>query len=114
VHPVTGEGIHYALWSAELATQAIAISDLRLYDSLWRQEYGKELISGGKKSKVFCKPDTLDNIVQFAGKSSVFANIILDLYTGCLEISRAEKRILLKTPKILLETAAALISAAVS
>ena len=43
VHPLTGEGIAYALWSAELLAQAFADGDPLGYEALWRAAYGHEL-----------------------------------------------------------------------
>ena len=43
VHPITGEGIAYALWSAELLEKGLRQAETEAYDSLWRQEYGDQL-----------------------------------------------------------------------
>lgn len=43
VHPITGEGILYALWSANLVAKAIASGDVQSYDRLWRSAYGATL-----------------------------------------------------------------------
>ena len=40
VHPITGEGISFALWSAELLAQAFLPGEPQVYDSLWREAYG--------------------------------------------------------------------------
>ena len=41
--PVTGEGIYYALRSAELLAQAYVSGDFRSYEQLWRADFGAEL-----------------------------------------------------------------------
>jgi geranylgeranyl reductase family protein len=41
--PVTGEGIYYALRSAELLAQAYLSGDLRSYEDKWRADFGAEL-----------------------------------------------------------------------
>lgn len=43
VHPITGEGIAYALWSAELLAEAFSQEDPGRYESLWRRSYGNGL-----------------------------------------------------------------------
>jgi flavin-dependent dehydrogenase len=48
VHPITGEGVAYALWSAELLGQALRRGDRQAYDSLWRQAYGHCLTSASE------------------------------------------------------------------
>jgi geranylgeranyl reductase family protein len=41
--PVTGEGIYYALRSAELLAQAYLSGEFRSYEQLWRADFGAEL-----------------------------------------------------------------------
>ena len=41
--PVTGEGIYYALRSAELLAQAYLSRDFRSYEAKWRADFGAEL-----------------------------------------------------------------------
>jgi flavin-dependent dehydrogenase len=45
VHPITGEGIVYALWSAELLAKALRRGDPQIYEDLWREKYGTELMA---------------------------------------------------------------------
>jgi flavin-dependent dehydrogenase len=45
VHPITGEGIAYALWSAELLAKALRRGDPQIYEDLWREKYGTELMA---------------------------------------------------------------------
>jgi len=42
VQPITGEGIAYALWSAELLAEAIARGKPQVYEDLWRNAYGRQ------------------------------------------------------------------------
>ena len=58
VHPVTGEGTAYALWSAELLAQAFANGDPMAYEELWRTRYGQEL---AKASEVL-RNSTVSNV----------------------------------------------------
>jgi len=45
VHPLNGEGIAYALWSAELLAEALEHGEPQLYESRWRQEYGSAMMA---------------------------------------------------------------------
>ena len=61
VDQITGEGIPYALRSAELASEAISQNNLHLYDSSWREEYGAFLSYSAKLrnlifSRCICTP----------------------------------------------------------
>ena len=42
---MTGEGIAYALWSAELLAQAFQQGDPQAYEGLWRARYGRGLLA---------------------------------------------------------------------
>jgi flavin-dependent dehydrogenase len=41
VHPLTGEGIAYALWSAELLAEAFMQGDPQAFVGLWEGHYGR-------------------------------------------------------------------------
>lgn len=47
VHPITGEGIAYALWSAESLSEAFRQGDPQVYEDLWRESYGQGLRAAG-------------------------------------------------------------------
>lgn len=107
VDPISGKGLQYALWSAELASQAFSASDLRLYDSLWKEEYGRDLMHYCFPKKRFYKPAFLDNITRFAQRSQSFSNIIYDLIISDRKWNTAGKRLLCQAPRILFEAAVA-------
>jgi flavin-dependent dehydrogenase len=44
VHPIVGEGIPYALWSAKLLAEAIKEKHPLAYEQLWRTRYGHGFI----------------------------------------------------------------------
>jgi len=48
VHPLTGEGIAYALWSADLLAKAIGGGEPMAYENLGREHYGQTLMSAGE------------------------------------------------------------------
>lgn len=60
VDPINGEGILYALWSGQLAAKAITAKNLRLYDRLWRKEYGDYLKSRSIERESFFNPLSLE------------------------------------------------------
>lgn len=43
VHPLTGEGIAYSLWSAELLAEAFRKGNPQAYEGLWPERYGHGL-----------------------------------------------------------------------
>jgi geranylgeranyl reductase family protein len=54
--PLTGEGILYALWSGKLAASAIARNDVKIYDELWRENYGRYLMKRCSQKNAFYNP----------------------------------------------------------
>jgi flavin-dependent dehydrogenase len=103
INPLTGKGILHALWSAELASQAFLASELRLYDSLWREEYGRDFMRICNPQKRFGKPSLLDNIIRYAHCSKSLSNIILELVIGEQKDLSTGKRLLMEAPRILFE-----------
>lgn len=104
VHPLTGEGVLYALWSAELASQAISAGDTRLYDSLWREEYGNELVKAVVAQKILYSRNAIDTMLWFSARSSTLSDIVFTLLSGDVTANSAWARTLLNIPKIGLET----------
>ena len=51
--PVTGEGIYYALRSAELFVEAYLSGDVEAYDAGWRADFGRELRRASKMRRRF-------------------------------------------------------------
>ena len=51
--PVTGEGIYYALRSAELFTDACLAGDVASYEAKWRADFGRELRRASKMRRRF-------------------------------------------------------------
>jgi geranylgeranyl reductase family protein len=51
--PVTGEGIYYALRSAELFAEAYLAGEVKSYESMWRADFGRELRRASKMRRRF-------------------------------------------------------------
>jgi geranylgeranyl reductase family protein len=51
--PVTGEGIYYALRSAELFAEAFLAGDVGSYETRWREDFGRELRRASKMRRRF-------------------------------------------------------------
>jgi flavin-dependent dehydrogenase len=45
VHPISAEGIAYALWSAELLAEVFGMGDPQVYEGLWRERYGRGFLA---------------------------------------------------------------------
>ena len=69
VDPISGEGIMYALWSGELAAEAIIRGSLESYDISWRKEYGERLKQRAIYRKEFYDPCRIELAAIFSGKN---------------------------------------------
>jgi flavin-dependent dehydrogenase len=99
----TGEGITYALWSAELASEAILNNDPSSFNSLWRKEYGENLIGSCKSRDLFYNPFVLENSIRLAKRSKTLSNFFYELITNQISQHDLLKRVIKDTPKIIKE-----------
>jgi len=77
VDPVSGEGIRYALWSAELAAGCIAGGNHLYYDKLWRKRYGHYLLNSARLKKYPYYELPLNITVGLARRSKTFSKSAL-------------------------------------
>jgi len=89
INPVSGEGIYYALASAELAArvsaEAIQANDaseqfLSRYEKRWKNDFGKEIKLMLRSTKQWGKRN--ENIVKLASKDSKLAEMLFTTMTG--------------------------------
>lgn len=100
VDPITGDGITYALWSAELASKAIINDDPSSFDQLWRREYGENLIAGCKMRDTFYNPNLLELSLKIATKSKTLSNVLYNI----MQSQQYYRKLFRKTIKIFLKT----------
>jgi len=104
VDPITGEGIIFALWGAELLSKAILNGDIKSYDSLWRKVYGHNLMTGTKFLHTFYKPNILELIIMIARNSKTFAKIVHKTIGSEIFYENLIMEIVKNSPKILIES----------
>ncbi len=67
VHPLTGEGISYALWSAESLAEALKQGAPQDYENLWRQDLGRGLmVSAARLSRLGKAGRSYESVFQLA------------------------------------------------
>jgi flavin-dependent dehydrogenase len=84
--PVTGEGIYYALRSAELFAEAYLRSDVASYEESWRADFGGELRRAAEMRRKFYgdflgAPFT-ERMIQFAGAHRGIRRTLGELIAG--------------------------------
>lgn len=103
VDPSTGEGITYALWSAELASKAIENNNPKSFDLLWRKEYGDNLIGSCKSRDLFYNHRLLEYSIRLANRSKTLSTFFYELITNQIPQNHLLNRIVRDTPKTMME-----------
>jgi flavin-dependent dehydrogenase len=121
VDPVTGEGIYYAIRSADLATKLV-LSDAHspaeqasVYRSLLHRDFTMDLEVGAHVAKrlflgQFLYGNVPARMVQFMRRSPSFSVIVQDLFAGTQNYVELKERLLRSMRRTLLDMCASLIS----
>lgn len=109
VDAITGEGLYYALRSAELLGQALLADEPEKYPALVKDDFGSELERAARISDRFYAGEWLggsviERMIQLTGRSSVFRNLMRDLFAGVQEYSNLRDRIYRSLPRIAAES----------
>lgn len=104
VNPITGEGVLYALWSAELASRALTEGNPGKFDALWREEYYPELVEACRLVRFIYSARVLNFFVGRASRSKAAERILADLLADPQSYRGLVKRAILSLPMILFES----------
>jgi geranylgeranyl reductase family protein len=85
VDPVSGEGIYYAIYSAEILSQCILENELALYQQLCMKYFGENLAKALQNFKYFYQPEFIEVMIQVAKESLWVRRIISDMMSGSLD-----------------------------
>jgi geranylgeranyl reductase family protein len=85
VDPVSGEGIYYAIYSAEILSQCILENELALYQPLCMKHFGENLAKALQGLKYFYQPEFIEVMIQMAKESLSVCRIISDMMSGSLD-----------------------------
>jgi geranylgeranyl reductase family protein len=99
--PVTGEGIYYALRSAELLAEAYHRGDLESYETAWREGFGAELRRAAQMRRRFYgnfwgAPFT-ERMIEFAKGHRGVRRVLGDLVAGEQGYTNLKKKLLKST-----------------
>lgn len=103
VDPASVEGISYALWSAELAAKSIIDGDHREFDTLWRKEYGEDLLDSMKYKDIMYNSKFLDFSVKLAKRSKTYSQLMFDIISKKQDNGTLISRIVTDLPKTIKE-----------
>ena len=113
VDAITGEGLYYALRSAELMAESLLGGEPETYASAAQREIMPELERAARIADRFYAGDwlggsVLERMVQLTGSSTKFRQLMRDLFSGAQEYSTLKQRVYRSLPRIAAE---ALVSA---
>lgn len=111
VDPITGEGLYYALRSAELLAECYSAGRVADYPKLLRKDFLHDLELGARIAGRFYHGKFLGGavttrMVQFAARSATFAALIQDLFAGSQGYLGLKQRLLKQLNRTLGEIAA--------
>jgi flavin-dependent dehydrogenase len=111
VDPITGEGIYFAMRSGELLAESLLAGAPESYpERLW-QDFGRKLALGARLARLFYQGDFLGQpsttrLVQLAGRSQAFMDLLESLIEGSLSYARLASRLYAAFGKALVEIVA--------
>ena len=108
VNGFTAEGIYYAMVTGELAAKAVLRGAPVTYERAWRREIGAELADSITVQRyLFGRPGRVDAMVRGAHKAPDLANALVDYAMGKLSYHAVRRRLLLRSPRLLVSLLAA-------
>jgi flavin-dependent dehydrogenase len=108
VDAITGEGLYYALRSAELLSQALLADSPRSYPILVKQDFLPELERAARIADRFYSGEwlggsVLERMLQLTARSARFRELMRDLFAGTQAYSDLRQRVSRSLPRIALE-----------
>jgi flavin-dependent dehydrogenase len=115
VDPITGEGLYYAMRSAEVLSQALLAGRPESYRELLRQDLLPELELAAKMADRFYTGrwmgDTvLERTIQFTASSPSFRLLMSDMFAGTQGYRDLRRRLYRTLPRMLAESLASALS----
>jgi geranylgeranyl reductase family protein len=109
VDPITGEGLYYALRSAELCAQAVLAGNLDQYGASIEKEILPELRLAARLSNRFYNgqvfgESVLEKMVALAQQSEKIRDLMSDLFAGIQEYSDLRSRLLRILPGVMVDS----------
>jgi flavin-dependent dehydrogenase len=82
VDPVSGEGIYYALCSADMAAACLAENNLALYHDLCMERIGRILVEASRSYPFLYRDEFIGTMISLADKSRTIRGIISEMMAG--------------------------------
>lgn len=111
VDPITGEGLFYALRSAELLAQAVMSHAPESYPTLIKDDFLPDLVHASRIAERFYGGEwmgdpVIERMIQLTGHSLRFRDLMRDLFAGSQEYTDLKQRLYRSMPIIAAEALA--------
>jgi flavin-dependent dehydrogenase len=111
--PITGEGIYYALRSAQLLARTLRASASPLgYARAVLDDFGRDLLKAAALRDWFYAPGFTDRMIAYCRRSPALRRILADLVLGEQGYVGLKRRLLRVSPRFLLESTLATLRSA--
>jgi len=85
VEPISGEGIYYAIYSAEILAECILKNELPLYQQICMKHFGENLVKACQTFEYFYQAEFLETMVTMAEKSKPIRKILSEMVAGDID-----------------------------
>jgi flavin-dependent dehydrogenase len=111
VDAITGEGLYYALRSAELFVQAVLENTPESYPTLLKRDFLPELLHASRIADRFyggewMREPVVERMIQLTNRSARFRNMMRDLFAGSQQYADLKQRLYRSMPVIAAEALA--------
>ena len=98
--PITGEGIFYALRSAQLLAEVVTAGGTPArYMERATEEFGHDLMRAARLYKRFFAPGFTDRMLDYADRSPALSRVLVDLVLGKQDYMSLKKRLVMTIPR---------------
>ena len=84
VEPISGEGIYYAIYSAEILARCILENKLSFYQQLCMKHFGKNLFKASQTFEYFYQAELIETMIALAEKSKPIRKMLSEMVDGNL------------------------------
>jgi len=88
VEPISGEGIYYAIYSAEILAGCILENRLSFYQQLCMKHFGQNLFKASQTFEYFYQTELIETMLVLAGKSKPMRKMLSEMISGSLNYLR--------------------------
>lgn len=82
VDPISGEGIYYSIYSADILASCIIENRVSLYQHLCMKHFGENLLEASQSFEYFYKAEFIETLVALAEKSQAMKKILSEMMAG--------------------------------